>query len=154
MEDDERREDEEQHRGQRVACAERDPQVLARQRGDVGEVRHASASRPVASGSSARRIVRGDDERPRAGELAELAVEKRRALLVEAGVRLVEDEELGLVEQRAAEREPLRHPARVRSHPFAAGLPQPEALEQHADPLASLRHAVEPPEEVEVLERR
>ena len=34
-----------------------------------------------------------------------------------------------------------------------ASLPEAEALEQHPDPLPSLRHAVEPAEEIEVLER-
>ena len=47
-----------------------------------------------------------------AAQLGELAVEQRRALLVERAERLVEDEQLGLVQQRPAEREPLEHPAR------------------------------------------
>src|SRR5581483_5650132 len=49
--------------------------------------------------------------------------------------------------------EPLLHPPRERPDPLAANLPEAEALEQHPDPLAALRHAVEPAEEVEVLER-
>src|SRR5581483_4872265 len=82
------------------------------------------------------------------------AVEERDAVGVEAAVRLVEDEQVRLVQKDAAEREPLGHPARERPHPLPAGLPEPEALEQHPDPLAPLGHAVEPPVEVEVLERR
>ena len=35
-----------------------------------------------------------------------------------------------------------------------ADIPEAEALEQHADALAPLGHAVEPAEELEVLERR
>ena len=57
------------------------------------------------------------------------------------------------MEQRPAEREPLRHSARVRRHALVARLPQREPLEEHADPLAPLRHAVEPAVEIEVLER-
>src|SRR5487761_1680485 len=49
VKDDERRDDEEQHRRQGVARAELEQQILARQRAHVGEVRHASASRSVAS---------------------------------------------------------------------------------------------------------
>ena len=58
-----------------------------------------------------------------------------------------------IVEQDAAEREPLRHPARVRRDPVAPRVPEAEALEQHPDPLAPLGHAVQPAVEVEVLER-
>ena len=43
-EDDESREDEQQHRGQRVPRPELDLEVLARERRHVGDVRHARAS--------------------------------------------------------------------------------------------------------------
>ena len=59
----------------------------------------------------------------------------------------------GLVQQRAAEREPLGHPAGERVDALVARLPEPEALEQHADALTSLRDPVQPAVEVEVLER-
>jgi hypothetical protein len=71
---------------------------------------------------------------------------------VERRERLVEHEQLGLVQQRAAEREPLRHPARVRRDTLGPHVPEAVALEQHPDPLAPLRYAVEPAVEVEVLE--
>ncbi len=58
-----------------------------------------------------------------------------------------------IVEQDATEREALRHPARVRRDPVAPRLPETEALEQHPDPLAPLRHAVQPAVQIEVLER-
>src|SRR5262249_27368639 len=73
---------------------------------------------------------------------------------VEAAVRLVEDEQIRLVEQHAAQRKPLRHAAGEGADPLPPGLPQPEALEQHPDALAPLGHAVEAPVEIEVLERR
>ena len=92
-------------------------------------------------------------ERRRTGEGVELAVEKRRAVLVERGVGLVEDEQVGLVEERPAEREPLGHAARVRRDALVTRLPEPEALEEHPDALAPFGHAVEPAEEIEVLDR-
>ena len=153
VEDDERREDEQEHRRQRVPAAQLDTQILPRERGHVGEVRHASASLPVCERLESGWIVGRDDECAPADEPRELPVEQRRAGLVERRVRLVEDEELRVVEQRPAERQPLRHPARVRRDALVAGLPEREALEQHPDPLAPLRNAVEPAEEVEVLER-
>ena len=54
----------------------------------------------------------------------ELAVEQLGALGVERGERLVEDEQLGVVQQRAAEREPLRHAARVRGDALGARRPR------------------------------
>ena len=113
-----------------------------------------SARRAVASGADALGLVGGDDERPLAGQSAPSSrVEERRAGLVEARVGLVEQQEVGIVQERPAEREPLLHPARERRHALVPRLPEPEALEQHPDPLAPLGHAVEPPVEVEVLER-
>ena len=111
-----------------------------------------SASRAVASGSTRAGswVVRA---RSPPGELAELAVEQLGALGVERGERLVEHEQLGVVQQRPAEREPLHHPTRERGDALGPRLPEPEPLEQHPDPLAPLRHAVEPPVELEVLER-
>src|SRR6185312_9807166 len=52
VEDDERRDDEEEHRGDRVARPQLEQQVLARERTDVGEVGHASPSRADANRSS------------------------------------------------------------------------------------------------------
>ena len=57
------------------------------------------------------------------------------------------------MQERAAEPEPLLHPPGVASGALVTHLPEPVALEQHPDPLAPLRDAVEPAEEVEVLER-
>ena len=86
-------------------------------------------------------------------QLRELSVEELGAGLVERRVRLVEYEKPRIVEQNTAEREALRHAARVRRYSLASSIPEPETLEQHSDPLAAFRHAVEPAIEVEVLER-
>ena len=58
------------------------------------------------------------------------------------------------MQERAAERQPLGHATRVRGDPLVARLPETESLEQHPDPLAALGHAVEAPEQIEVLDRR
>ncbi len=53
------------HRGQRVAPAQLEQEVLARERGGVAEVAgHANATRPVASDAEPLGVVRGDEERP------------------------------------------------------------------------------------------
>ena len=107
------------------------------------------ASGATRSGSWVERtIVRSPVER------RELAVEQRRAVLVERRERLVEHEQGGVVEERAAEREALRHAPREGRDPICAHLPETEPLEQHPASLAALRNAVEAAVEVEVLERR
>ena len=58
------------------------------------------------------------------------------------------------MEERAAEREPLQHPAGERAGTLVARVPEAVPLEEHADPLAALADAVEAAVEVEVLERR
>src|SRR5689334_14794897 len=95
----------------------------------------------------------GDEQRPLTPELVELAVEQLLTRFVQRVRRLVEDQQLGVVQERPAKRQPLQHPARIRARPLPACLPEPKPLEQHPDPLAPLRHAVEPPVEVEVLDR-
>ena len=99
------------------------------------------------------RIVGGDEERALAGEGRKLAVEQLGTLGVEGGEGLVENEQVGVVQERAAEREALHHPAREGGDTLVAGVPEAEAPEQHADSLASLGHAVQATVEVEVLER-
>src|SRR6185312_4957856 len=55
---------------------------------------------------------------------------------------------------RPAEREALQLAARELPGADGPRLPEAKPLEQHADPLAALGHAVEPPVEVEILEHR
>ena len=135
-------------------AAKLEQQVLARERGDVREVAaHANARLPVARCASRSGSCVATRNVARAAPRRELAVEQLGALVVEAGERLVEEHELRLVQQHAAEREPLQHPARERARALVARVPETEPLEQHADPLAPLGHAIEPPVQVEVLER-
>ena len=157
MEHDERREHEEQHGGQRVSGAELEREVLARQGGDVREVaahRAVSASHPLASPATRSGSWVETTSVAVAGQRRELAVEELRTLVVEGGEGLVEDEQVGVVEECPAQREPLHHPARVVGHPLAARLPEAEPLEQHADSLPPLRDPVEAAEQLEVLQRR
>ena len=53
--------------------------------------------------------------RPAALELVDQVPELAARLRVEAGGRLVEEEQLGIADQRAGEREPLLLPARQRA---------------------------------------
>ena len=98
--------------------------------------------------------VVGRDDDGALALLLERAVEQLRAGDVERVERLVEHEQRRVVQEHPAEREPLLHPARERRDALVAHLPEAEALEQHPDPLAAVGHAVEPAEEVQVLERR
>jgi hypothetical protein len=68
-------------------------------------------------------------------------------------VRLVENQEVRLVQQRPAERQPLQHAARKRTGARVPRIPEAKALEQHACAFAPLGHPVETPVEIEVLER-
>src|SRR5262249_56233713 len=97
------------------------------------------------------RLMRRDDAR---SWLGEDLVEEHAAGCIERVVRLVEEQERGLVQQHTAEAEPLLHPAREGGDALVAYVPEAEALEQHADPLAALGQAVEASEEREVLEGR
>ena len=158
MEDDECCDHEQDHRGQRVARPQLEPQVLPSERGDVGEVRGHIRSSSSRAGASGARPGRDRGSTPPtvwlAGQRGELVVEQRRPLRVERRVGLVEDQERRLVQQGAAEGEPLGHPARVRRRRAGAGIPEAEALEEHPDALAALAHAIETAVQVEVLERR
>ena len=112
--------------------------------------------RTPAAGSRVARRGPGRASRRRAllaGELVERGVEQRRPGGVERVEGLV-GRRAAVVQENPAEPEPLLHPARERRDAVVAHLPETEPLEQHPDPLAPLRQAVEPPEEMEVLERR
>ena len=85
------------------------------------------------------RVVRRHEQRSPLPQLRQLAIEERRAVLVQAGERLVEDQQVRPVQQRPAERQPLQLPTRQRRSPLTARLPEPEPLEQHPDPLAPFR---------------
>ena len=148
VEDRQRREDEQQHRRQRLLRPQLEQQVLARERGDVARSSVTSnASRSVAR-CSTRSGSWVATTTARSRELLERAVEQLGAVGVERVERLVEQEQRRVVQQHAAEREPLLHPARERRDALVAHVPEAEALEQHPDPLAALGHAVEPAEEV------
>src|SRR5436190_1635847 len=86
--------------------------------------------------------------------LGQLTIQQLLALVVEAAVRLVQQEQAWFVQERSAEREPLQHPSRERARARVPDVPETETLEQHPGPLAPVGDAVEPAVEVEVLERR
>ena len=94
-----------------------------------------------------------DEERALALVGGELAKQELGPCLVQRAERLVEQQQVGVVKEGAAEREPLEHPAREGAGALGSSLPETEALEQHADSLPPLGHAVQASVEVEVLER-
>jgi len=75
---------------------------------------------------------------------------------VEADRRLVEEEDLWVVEQPSSDVQPLAHSARVRLDTFALAALQAHELEHLGDPPALLPHrdAVQIREVAEVVERR
>ena len=112
VKDDEPGDDEQHHRRQRLAAAQLEQHVLPRQHRRVVEVApHVRASEPLASAASRSGSWVATRHVAVCAELRQLAVEQVGARLVESAVGLVEDQQLGVVEQRAAEREPLRHAA-------------------------------------------
>ena len=66
------------------------------------------------------------------GQPADLVPQRRAALQVEAGRRLVEEQQPRAVHEREAEVEPALHPARVAAHLAVGRVGQPDALEQLA----------------------
>ena len=98
-------------------------------------------------------VRRDEDRRAAAREAEELLPELAPALRVDAGGRLVEHEQLGVVDGRGGEREPLLPPARERPGPRAAVGDEPGVVEHRREPGAPAT----PPEpedlgrEVEVL---
>ncbi len=109
---------------------------------------------PVAELVGLLHVVRGEQDRLAVGvELAEDLPERDAALRVEAGGRLVEEEDRGSVHDRPRHHQPLRHAAREREHIGAAAVGEPELVEQAGGlGLRRLRaHPEEPAVEVEVL---
>src|SRR5205085_11086761 len=93
-------------------------QARPRRRGSPSRERQASGRESVEPLAVGR-----DENSSLAPELVQLTVEQLEAGGVEGVRRLVEDQELGLVEQGAAQCEALQHPARVVARPLAPRLP-------------------------------
>ena len=85
-------------------------------------------------------VLRGqeDGHAVLARQPADLAPERGAALDVEAGRRLVEEEDLRPVHERERQVEPALHPARVAAHLAVGGLAQADAAEQLVGALRPL----------------
>src|SRR5215211_973303 len=84
-------------------------------------------------------VVRGEQDRePPVVELPNVAPQLVAELYVDPRRRLVEEEHLGIVHERAGEEDPPLHPAREGVHPLAALLGEGKALEQLPCPLPRL----------------
>jgi hypothetical protein len=96
-------------------------------------------------------VMRGDDK----GALGAGALDRGRERVdprgVEASVRLVEQQQVGVVQQRPRERQPLLLPARQRAHSLLRPPLHPDDRQHLGDPLVGVRHVVEPCVEAEVL---
>ena len=141
VEDDERREDEEHHRRQRVARAQLEPQILARERGDVGEVASRERQRErVASGSTPLGLVgREQDRAPcrRARRAARSSSSAPSASSAVNGSSRTSSSGSCRSARQSASRCVI--PREYDADALGARVPEPEALEQHPDPLAPLR---------------
>ena len=84
--------------------------------------------------------VRGEKDGPVLGEFREQAVEAEPLLRVEAGGRLVHDQDPGVARQRLRDPEPLPHTARVALNLSLGGVGEIHAVEQfRREPLHPLR---------------
>jgi hypothetical protein len=75
--------------------------------------------------------------RPSRRASATSVVDERLAVLVERGVRLVEQPDRRVGQQQAGEREALAHPARVGAHQVVGRAQEPDAREQPVEASAS-----------------
>jgi hypothetical protein len=100
-------------------------------------------------------VLRGEEDRDAvvAGQPRDLVPQGAAALHVEAGGRLVEEEDARVVDERQREVEPPPHAARVAADAPAGGLGEAHAREQLVAALPSLGsvEAVERPLKVHVL---
>jgi hypothetical protein len=94
--------------------------------------------------------VAGDEDRTAPlGDPAEQGAKPANARGVEAVGGLVEDEQLGVAEQRHRQAKPLAHAERIRLHPPSARGGQPDELQHLLDPgRRDLRREPERPQVV------
>ena len=96
-------------------------------------------------------VVADHHERVLVADLRDERVEDVHRVRVEARVRLVEEDHLGLVQQRAGDREPLEHAARERAHQVEPAVVELDGREQLVDAVLRVVDAVQVGEELEVL---
>ena len=99
-------------------------------------------------------VLRGDQERPSGvAQTAKLVPDPAAEEGIEAGGRLVEEEDRGVVDQRAGQLESPLHPARQASGPALADRPQVEELEDLAGAPAAgeVQHPEQRRHEIDVL---
>ena len=151
---------------------------LGRVRGDPGAFDAGScaaamaAARPGPAGSSRdqaataqhdrgveqrfdpRRVVRRQqDDRAAVAQRREPRQEQLRGHLVEAGERLVEQDDARPRDQRALEADPLPHAAREAADGIAGAIAQPRPVERLGDARLGIGDAVQRGEEAQVLGR-
>ena len=116
------------------------------QQAAIGEVRELVAALGFVH------VMRADQYRhPFGGEIVDVLPEIAPRLRVDARGRLVEEQELRLVQEARGERQPLLPAARQRARELVAARRQPQALERSIHGVAPVRHGVHARDEVEVL---
>ena len=88
--------------------------------------------------------VRGEDDRRVLAQLGDEREEVAASLGVERADRLVEDQQLGLGDERLGDAEPLAHPAGVPGDASVGRVGQADALERAAGPVRARRRPTAP----------
>ena len=96
-------------------------------------------------------VGRDEHGQPLGGELVDLVPELAPRLRVDAGRRLVEEEELRLVHDAGGKRQALLPAARQRAGELVLAVGQAEALQRPVDIVAARLEVVEARDEVEIL---
>ena len=86
--------------------------------------------------------------RPSDGQALHQVADPEDAVGVETVDRLIEDQRVGVAEQRRGDAEPLTHPEREGPHPLARHVAEPDDVEHFADPAAVDAVAVGQPREM------
>ena len=110
----------------------------------------AQAEREVGAVQAADRVVAGDHARA-ARRRADQRLDQLGGVRVEVGGRLVEQQQLGVVQDRAGDRGALDHPARVGVDRVVGAAAQADGVQQLLD--ARVRRAVQAGVEAQVLAR-
>ena len=128
-EDDERADREQGHRRERAQCSELHTQVLAQERAEGAHRSSSTTSAPDVA------VSRSWLTTTPAGPAArtDQGLDQEAGVGVQVGIGLIEEQQLGLVQHRPADVDPLLHPRRELGHAVAAAGRHPDGLEQTLD---------------------
>ena len=120
-----------------------------------GDASAAQDGEVVGERESLRRVVRREDDGPAAvGDRPHDGLDERAALYVETGVRLVEQEQGGAVQQRPRDGDALLHAVGESAHAAARPALRADVAQHLGGALVGVGHAVKAGVEAQVLLRR